>query len=159
MIKRRSEFPLLLIMALLLQTLPLPTWCSGIAPDWLLAAVLLRALVSPTHCSLLSTWLLGLLADELMGSFLGVHAALYTLVVYLVLKLHRQIRAFPLHQLSLLNSFLLLWVSYVVLLLRPAAMTTGGILDATLSAILTTMVVSVMLAFAEHHRSARRLDT
>ncbi|MBN8280782.1 MAG: rod shape-determining protein MreD, partial [Gammaproteobacteria bacterium] len=65
----------------------------------------------------ISAFLAGLLVDVAHGSLLGQHALSLSLVAFLVLRLHLQMRVFPLWQLTLsvfalmmLEAFLLLWI-------------------------------------------------
>lgn len=66
---------------------------------------------------MLSAFIAGLLIDVAHGSLLGQHALSLSLVAYLVLRMHLQMRVFPLWQLTLsvfalmfLEAFLLLWI-------------------------------------------------
>lgn len=155
----RSQFPSALIAACFLQALPLSAFWLGVAPDWLLAIVLTRALISPKKLNLITVWLVGLLADELMGSLLGVHAGLYTLAVYLLLSLHRQLRAFPLHQLCLFVAVLVFMVQGGSLLLMPEHIYVVSMLDACLSSLTTTIVLCVSLIYLQKSRSEIELST
>ena len=87
-----------------------------------------------------SAWLIGLLLDILQGSTLGQHALALTVVAYITLRLHRQIRIFPLWQLTVtvlallfLEAFILFWIDGVagnppVGLSRWTQVVTGAVL-------------------------------
>lgn len=60
--------------------------------------------------------MVGLLTDALTGQWLGQHALTYSIIAYVVVRLHRRIRLFPLSQqifiilcLLLLSQLLVFW--------------------------------------------------
>jgi rod shape-determining protein MreD len=70
----------------------------------------------PRICGILTAFLAGLMLDLLYGSMLGQHALALSVVAYLTLRFHLQIRIFPLWQLTAtafmlmaIDAFLVFW--------------------------------------------------
>ena len=65
-------------------------------------------------------WIVGLMIDILYGELMGQHALALTVVAYLTLRFHLQIRIFPLWQLTMtvfallvIEAFILFWIDGV----------------------------------------------
>jgi rod shape-determining protein MreD len=108
---------LLVGVALVAELLPLPAALQPLRPAWTTMVVIYWCLMWPGRFGVISAFLAGLLVDVAHGSLLGQHALSLSLVAYLVLRLHLQMRVFPLWQLTLsvfalllLEAFVLLWV-------------------------------------------------
>lgn len=116
----RSYFAIIttLLAALILNMLPLPTWFEKLRPEWLVLALLYWSIALPHRIGLSIVWCVGLLVDVLGNSVLGEHAFALTLIVYLAMKIHRQVRVFPLWQQALCLFPLLLAYELVILLIR-----------------------------------------
>ena len=79
-------------------------------------AVIYWAMMWPRLCGILTAFLAGLMLDLLCGSMLGQHALALSVVAYLTLRFHLQIRIFPLWQLTAtafmlmaIDAFLVFW--------------------------------------------------
>lgn len=112
------------LLALLMSILPLPAWLQLIWPQFLLLVLIYWVLAFPYRINLGIAWLLGLLLDVLYGTLLGEHALAFSVVAYLVYRLHRQIRMFPILQqamciflLVLIYQTLLVWIQGILGLL------------------------------------------
>ncbi|MBI5042177.1 MAG: rod shape-determining protein MreD [Gammaproteobacteria bacterium] len=110
-----------LLLALLLVNLPLPDVLRILRPDWVLLVLLYWAMALPHRVGVGIAWLLGLFTDVLTGTLLGQHALAYSIVIYLMLKLHQRLRLHPLWQQSLsilsllaLSQLLLLWINGMI---------------------------------------------
>lgn len=108
---------LLALLALAAELLPLPVALQPLRPAWTTMVVIYWCLMWPGRFGVFSAFVLGLLVDVAHGSLLGQHALSLSLVAYVVLKLHLQMRVFPLWQLTLsvfalmaLEAFALLWI-------------------------------------------------
>ncbi len=108
---------LLTLLALVAELLPLPEAMQPLRPAWTTMVVIYWSLMWPGRFGVLSAFLIGLLIDVAHGGLLGQHAMSLSLVAYLVVRLHLQLRVFPLWQLSLsvfalmiLEAFVLLWI-------------------------------------------------
>ena len=111
---------LLMILALAAELLPLPPAIQPLRPAWTTMAVIYWSLMWPGRFGVFSAFIVGLFIDVAHGGLLGQHALSLSLVAYVVLKLHLQMRVFPLWQLTLsvfalmfLEVFVLLWIDGV----------------------------------------------
>jgi rod shape-determining protein MreD len=111
---------LVLIGTAALMSLPLPDGLTPFRPAWATLAVIYWIMMWPGRFGIGAAWLVGLLLDVLQGSTLGQHALALTAVAYITLRFHRQIRIFPLWQLTVtvfallfLEAFILFWIDGV----------------------------------------------
>ena len=107
--------------ALLLAVWPLPEFLQMGRPLWPALFLAYWALEAPGRVGMLTAWLLGLLADVLLGTLLGQNALILTLSTGLILALQQRMRQFPLWQQSLvllvvlgLCQLLQLWLNALV---------------------------------------------
>ena len=91
---------LTLLLALLLNVMPLPAAVKLFRPDWPLLVLCYWVLALPHRVGMTTAWALGLLADVLNGTLLGQNALILTLITFLVLSLHQRLRMFPMWQQS-----------------------------------------------------------
>ncbi len=115
MVRTYTLIILSLILALMLSILPLPAWAVWFRPEWVVLAVIYWVMALPDRVSVGSAWLAGLFLDAVNGTVLGEHALAMTIVAYLVLKFHRQIRVFPLWQQALTVAVLMILYSVTIL--------------------------------------------
>lgn len=137
-----------MLAAAALTVAPLPTWLEAWRPPWVALVLVYWCLMWPRYFGVGSAWLLGLLLDVLHGTLLGQHALALSVVAYLVLRFHLQMRIFPLWQLTMtvfallaVNAFIVLWVDGLagqgrLSLARWAPLVTGVILWAPVMAIM-----------------------
>jgi len=109
------------LLALILTIMPLPDWATSIRPEWVALTLVYWCIALPQRVGVGTAWTLGLCLDILKGGILGQHALALTIIIFLVLKIHRQIRVYPLWQqalsigaLILLNQMLVLWVNGII---------------------------------------------
>ncbi len=110
-----------LISALALAIVPLPAAVAAYRPDWVPIVLIFWSLMAPERVGLLTAFLMGLALDTLSGALLGQHALAMVTVVYLSVRFHLRIRAFPIWQLSVtvilfltIYEFMLFWIDGVV---------------------------------------------
>ncbi|HET7675153.1 MAG TPA: rod shape-determining protein MreD [Gammaproteobacteria bacterium] len=108
---------LTLIAALVLSIWHLPGGAQPFWPHWVVLVVIYWCLALPHRVGIGLAWTLGLLLDVLSGTLLGEHALALALVAFFVVKIHLQVRVFPLWQQTLtvallvvLYEFVLFWV-------------------------------------------------
>ena len=106
-----------LLVALALTAIPLPEVLRTVRPSWLTLAVIYWAMMWPRRAGVGTACIAGLLLDVMQGSLLGQHALSLSIVAYLTLKFHLQIRIFPLWQLTMTvlallaaDTFIVFWV-------------------------------------------------
>ncbi len=105
-----------LIIAMCLRIVPLPESLAVLNPDWVLLVLVYWSMAIPERVGISYAWGFGILTDVLMGRLFGQYALAYSLIIYLILYLHRQLRQFPLAQQSvvifgclLISQSLLFW--------------------------------------------------
>ncbi len=146
---------LVLIAAVALVSLPLPDVLTPFRPPWAAMAIIYWVMMWPRVFGVGSAWTLGLLLDVLQGELLGQNALALSVIGYLTLRFHLQIRIFPLWQLTMtvfallvINAFILFWIDGVAGnpsagLARWTQVIIGGILWPPVMAIMDRLRVRV----------------
>ena len=99
-----------LLVAALLDILPLPAPLASWRPDWLALTVLYWCLTAPQRFNIGSAWLAGLMLDLLLGGLLGQHALAMIVMAYPAVRLSTQFPLFSvLQQLLLVAATLALY--------------------------------------------------
>ncbi|MFC1748156.1 rod shape-determining protein MreD [Pseudomonadota bacterium] len=106
---------------MILTIIPLPDWLAPFRPEWLALTLMYWCMALPHRVGVLSGFTLGLLMDVLKGAVLGQHAMALAIMAYLTLKVHQQIRVFPMWQqalsimgLLILFQMLVMWINGIV---------------------------------------------
>jgi rod shape-determining protein MreD len=128
------------LLALVAELLPLPAALQPLRPAWTTMVVIYWCLMWPGRFGVFTAFLFGLVVDVAHGSLLGQHALSLSLVAYLVLRLHLQMRVFPVWQLTLsvfalmfLEAFILLWIDGITGQAEFSAQRWGPVLAAGIS--------------------------
>lgn len=140
-----------LLGALVLAILPLPEVLQPYWPPWVTMAIIYWAMMWPRLCGTLTAFIMGLALDLLYGSLLGQHALSLSVVAYLTVRFHLQIRIFPLWQLTMtafmlmaVDAFLVFWIDGIAGypgggLAQWFSVLTGGIAWAPVMSVLDTL--------------------
>lgn len=110
-----------LVVALVLRLLPMDAVWAPWRPPWVLLTLLYWSMTLPHRVGVGVAWLTGLFVDAATGAVLGQHALGYAITVYLMLRLHAQMRSFPLLQQAVSVAFLLLPYMSITLWVRGVA--------------------------------------
>jgi len=89
------------LLALILQALPLPSWLEAVRPSFIGLAVIYWAVFAPHAGGIFAPWLAGLGFDVFKGEVLGQNALALALVAYIAMSLHQRLRNQTLVQQSL----------------------------------------------------------
>jgi rod shape-determining protein MreD len=89
------------LLALVLQVLPLPAWLSAVLPPFIALAVIYWGIYAPHAGGIFAPWLAGLGYDVFKGEVLGQNALAIALVAYIAMSLHQRLRNQTLVQQSL----------------------------------------------------------
>ena len=107
-------------VAVILAIMPFPAWAEPFRPDWVGLVLIYWCLAMPERFSVGTGWLLGFIQDVLYGSLLGSNALGKTLLAFLTVRLHLQLRMFPRWQqavvvllLVIVNNLLVLWIKHL----------------------------------------------
>jgi rod shape-determining protein MreD len=112
---------LTLILALLLEIMPMPAWTHLIRPDWLLIVLTYWGLSLPHKYSVFTACFLGIVLDFMLGATIGARGLVLTINIYLVSLNYQKLRNFPVWQQALvlsINSLIyhvvLFWIEYII---------------------------------------------
>jgi rod shape-determining protein MreD len=89
------------LIALILQVLPLPDWLSALRPSFIAVVVIYWGIFAPHAGGIFAPWLAGLALDVFKGDVLGQNALAIALVAYIAMSLHQRLRNQTLIQQSL----------------------------------------------------------
>ena len=106
------------VIALLLTSVPLPENLAAWRPSWVAMTLVFWCVTLPERVGIGSAWILGLLLDVQTGALLGQNALGLSVIAYLTLRLHKQLRVFPPLQQSILICFYLLLLGFFTLWVR-----------------------------------------
>lgn len=104
-------------VAIIMNILPGPAWAEPFIPDWVALTLVYWCMAVPHRVSVGTGWTLGLILDVLYGSLLGQHALAKSVIAFLTVRLHPQLRMFPRWQqavsvlvLLVINQLILVWI-------------------------------------------------
>lgn len=89
------------MVALLLTVMPMPEWARPWRPEWIQLTLIYWVMALPHRVGITWAFLLGILADVMLGTTLGQHALGMSVLAYLVGQTYLRLRLFPLWQQSL----------------------------------------------------------
>lgn len=128
-----------IVIALMLAMAPMPDWADPYRPGWVVLTLIYWSINFPSSYSVGSAWIAGLVLDVAQGTLLGQHALALSVVIYVTVKFHLQLRQFPLLQLMAtvfallaLYQFILFWVNGVAGISAPARAYWGPVLTGTI---------------------------
>lgn len=138
-----------IILALVLTIVPLPDWAQPYRPDWAALTLIYWSMVMPRTLSVGTAWLIGIALDVAQGTLLGQHALALSLITYMTVKFHLQLRVFPWSQMTAvvlallgLYQFILFWINGVAGIYAPAVTYWGPVVTGTLLWPLANLVFS-----------------
>lgn len=90
------------LLGLIAAIYPLPITLNALRPEWMVLIISYWVLALPHRVSIIHAFVLGILLDLLLGSTLGMHALLFSLLAYIVSVGYQRIRYFTIVQTTLL---------------------------------------------------------
>ena len=93
--------PVSLLVALLLGLLPLPALLQGMRPYWLALVLAYWVMEAPDRVGLGMAFLVGLVADLVLGSLLGEQALRLVVMTFILQRFRARLRFFPMSQQAL----------------------------------------------------------
>ena len=110
-----------LAFALALSVVPWPGLLNALNPNWVAVYLIFLSLKDPRRIGLFGAFLAGLALDVVTGALLGQNALALVTILFLSMRFHLRIRAFPMSQLTgwaalllALNQFILFWIDGVI---------------------------------------------
>ena len=82
--------------------IPLPIILNAFRPDWMILIIFYWVLALPHRVSIVHAFILGLVLDLLLGSILGIHGLLFSILAYVISINYQRFRYFTLVQTTLL---------------------------------------------------------
>jgi rod shape-determining protein MreD len=101
--------PVSILVALVLTLLPMPEWTVWLRPAWVMMVLIYWSMTSPQYVNVGTAWMVGIILDVLNGTLLGEHALALVVVTFFVVRMHSQLRMYPILQQAI-------WVCLFVLL-------------------------------------------
>lgn len=136
---RHTPVIVTIVIALMLAMAPMPGWADAFRPGWVLLTLIYWGMTFPGSYSVGSAWIAGLVLDVAQGTLLGQHALALSIVTYVTVKFHLQLRQFPLLQLMAtvfallaLYQFVLFWINGVAGISAPSSTYWGPVLSGTI---------------------------
>ncbi len=123
---------------------PLPDTLRYARPEWVAITLIYWAMALPQRVSIGVAWFTGLVMDVVTGGILGIHAFAYALVIYLVGRLHLQIRQYPLWQQAFTILSLVSLVHFIVMLSAPITFSWNHWLTVLTSTLVWPFVYAVL---------------
>jgi rod shape-determining protein MreD len=91
-----------LFFGLIFAIFPLPIIFNAFRPDWMILLIFYWVLALPHRVGIVHAFVLGLLLDLLLGSILGMHSLLFSILAYVISVNYQRLRYFTLVQTTLL---------------------------------------------------------
>ncbi|MEO6075517.1 MAG: rod shape-determining protein MreD [Dokdonella sp.] len=111
-------FAATVVLAMLMQLLPLPESIAPLKPFWLALVLLYWAIEAPEKVGLGLAFGLGLIGDLLAGHLLGEQSLRLTALLFIVLRFRARLRFFPLWQQAIAVLAMLLNDRVIVTMVR-----------------------------------------
>lgn len=125
-----------IVIALMLAMAPIPEWAAAFRPDWVALTLIYWSMNLPRTYGVGIAWLVGIFLDVAQGTLLAQHALALSLIVYLTVKFHLQIRVFPMSQMTAtvlallaIYRFVLFWINGIVGIESPAVTYWGPVIS------------------------------
>jgi rod shape-determining protein MreD len=128
------------LAALVLTILPWPVWTEQFRPDWIAMVLIYWCMALPQRVGVGTGFLAGLTLDVLYGSILGENALAKTVIAFLTVRFHLQLRMFPRWQQAVVVLLLVAGNHLLVLWIKTLAGTAPGTWN-----FLTPGIVSMLL--------------
>jgi rod shape-determining protein MreD len=117
---RSSVIYITLLAGFILTIMPMPEWASSYRPQWVALILIFWCMTIPERIGVGVGWTTGFLMDVLTGTLMGQHALGFSVVAYIMLRLHLRVRVMPLRQ-QVFTIFILLLVERLLALWSTGA--------------------------------------
>lgn len=95
-------------VGLICAIFPLPIILNAFRPDWMILIIFYWVLAVPQRIGIVHAFILGVLLDLLLGSTLGIHGLIFSLLAYVISANYQRLRYFTLVQTTLLTGIFVL---------------------------------------------------
>ena len=118
---RNYAIALSIIIALILQIMPMPVWADQLRPDWVFLVLAYWTLALPHRVNVGVAFINGLVLDILLGTSLGVHSFAMTICIFVLAANYQRLRNYSLLQqalvigiLAALYHLLIFWLQHLL---------------------------------------------
>ncbi|MFC6441194.1 rod shape-determining protein MreD [Bowmanella sp. JS7-9] len=98
MMRGRQVIFITLLVALILEMMPMSSTVSSFRPDWVLLVLCYWTLALPTRVNVGIACLCGVILDVLLGTVMGVHGLAMSLVVFVMASNYQRFRNYSVWQ-------------------------------------------------------------
>ncbi len=113
-----------LFCGLILTIISLPVWATWLRPLWMMIILVYWSMALERWVGVGLAWCVGIVLDIFSNTLLGEHALALTIVVFVVMKMQKQVRVMPIFQQSLV--IFVLALLYLALLYWPQRLMNEG---------------------------------
>ena len=106
------------IIAYMLTSMPLPSWALNWRPAWVAIVLIYWCLALPDRVGIGAAWISGMFLDVQQGTVFGQNAIVLTIIAFVIIKVYKRIRVFPLAQQAMIVCILLLFTQMLTLWIR-----------------------------------------
>lgn len=103
---RQHAITISILVALMLQIMPMPIVADPFRPDWVLLVLGYWTLALPQRVNVGVAFLTGLVLDTLLGTTLGIHSLSLSLVIFILAANYQRLRNYSVWQQALMISLL-----------------------------------------------------
>jgi rod shape-determining protein MreD len=103
---RNNAIVLSIVIALVLQIMPMPSMVSVYRPDWVFVVLGYWALALPTRVNVGVVFFVGLILDILLGTSIGVHSFAMSLSIYVLAANYQRLRNYSVWQQAMIIGIL-----------------------------------------------------
>lgn len=118
---RNYAIGLSIVIALVLQIMPMPSVVSIYRPDWVFLVLGYWALALPTRVNVGVAFFVGLILDILLGTSIGVHSFAMSLSIYVLAENYQRLRNYSVWQqaviigiLGALYNLIVFWLMHLL---------------------------------------------
>ncbi|MFT6896111.1 MAG: rod shape-determining protein MreD [Paraglaciecola sp.] len=118
---RNYAIGLSIVIALVLQIMPMPSVVSDYRPDWVFVVLGYWALALPTRVNVGVAFFVGLILDILLGTSIGVHSFAMSLSIYVLAANYQRLRNYSVWQqaivigiLGALYNLIVFWLMHLL---------------------------------------------
>jgi rod shape-determining protein MreD len=106
------------VIAYMLTAMPLPEWAINWRPAWVAIVLIYWCLALPERVGVGIAWIAGMFLDVQQGTVFGQNAIVLIIIAFVIIKLHKRIRIYPLAQQAMIICGLLLMAQLLILWMR-----------------------------------------
>ena len=118
---RHYAITLSIVIALVLQIMPMPAIADLYRPDWELLVLSYWALALPNRINVGAAFFTGLILDILLGTSIGVHSFAMSLCIYVLATNYKRLRNYSVWQQSIiigimaaLYNLVIFWLQHLI---------------------------------------------